>query len=72
MQNLARYSLDSGDNVVPLPITLQLKWLAMRDMSRTIPSCPLQLILVMLYEGALVPILASLVYCAIVKFFLAL
>ncbi len=37
MQSLARYSLGSGDNVVSLPIALQLKWLTMRDMLHAIP-----------------------------------
>ncbi len=37
MQSLARYSLGSSDNVVSLPIALQLKWVTMRNMSRAIP-----------------------------------
>ncbi len=37
MQSLARYSLGSGDNVVSMPIALQLKWLTMREMSCAIP-----------------------------------
>ncbi len=37
MQGLAHYSFSSGDNVVQLLIALQLKWLAMRDISRIIP-----------------------------------
>ncbi len=36
-QSLARYSLGSGDNIITLPIALQPKWIAMRDMSCAIP-----------------------------------